>query len=158
MVKYTREVLEKAARHSKSIAGVLRALGIQKWAGGTHQHVKRRLEHFEIDTSHFTGMSYDRDEFPPPNKLEPKEILVLRKEGYRQKRYLLERALLEVGMPYECASCGQGPEWQGRVLTLPVDHIDGDFLNDREENLRFLCPNCHAQTPTFSSRNRAGVA
>jgi predicted RNA-binding Zn-ribbon protein involved in translation (DUF1610 family) len=154
MVKYTKEILTRAAVRSKSIAGVMRTLGIKKWAGGTHAHIKRRLEHFEVDTSHFTGMSYDREEFPPPNKLEPKEILVLRKEGFRQKRRLLERALFEVGTPYKCSCCGQAPEWQGKPLTLPVDHTNVNFLDDRKENLRFLCPNCHTQTETFSSKRR----
>lgn len=62
---------------------------------------------------------------------------------------------MESGIPYQCACCGNTGEWQGAPLTLQVDHIDGDFLNNEIENLRFLCPNCHRLTPNFAG-NSAG--
>jgi len=67
---------------------------------------------------------------------------------------MLTRAMLEVGIRYRCRECGNDGTWQGRPLTLDVDHIDGDFLNNQHENLRFLCPNCHRQTPNFAGRSR----
>jgi hypothetical protein len=45
-------------------------------------------------------------------------------------------------------------QWQGRSLTLEVDHIDGDYRNNLKDNLRFLCPNRHRQTPNFAGRSR----
>lgn len=66
---------------------------------------------------------------------------------------MLRRALLESGMPYECATCGINAMWRGQPLTLDIDHIDGDFLNNEIENLRFLCPNCHRQTPNFAGKS-----
>jgi RNA polymerase subunit RPABC4/transcription elongation factor Spt4 len=45
------------------------------------------------------------------------------------------------------------PEWNGKVLTLQVDHINGVNDDHRLENLRFLCPNCHSQTPTYAGSN-----
>jgi 5-methylcytosine-specific restriction endonuclease McrA len=57
--------------------------------------------------------------------------------------------------PYECAECRRGDTWNGRPLTLHVDHIDGRFWNCRPENLRFLCPNCDSQTATYAGRNRS---
>jgi hypothetical protein len=56
-------------------------------------------------------------------------------------------------MPYICAECGQLPEWNGKLLVLPLDHINGDPTDSTLENLRFLCPNCHSQTETFAGRN-----
>ena len=51
---------------------------------------------------------------------------------------------------YQCLFCGLGPEWQGKPLVLHMDHIDGNRKNNKEENLRWLCPNCHSQTETFA--------
>ena len=45
-------------------------------------------------------------------------------------------------------------QWQGETLTLHVDHINGDFHDNGIENLRFLCPNCHSQTPTFAGKHK----
>ncbi len=148
MAKYTKEILEKAAKNSTSVAGMMRRLGLRKWAGGTHAHLSRKVREFGIDTSHFLGQAYLRGGIPP-NKLSPDKILVKREAGTRAKRSQLKRAMLESGVSYRCDECGQGPEWREKTLTLPVDHINGDFLDDRLENLRFLCPSCHSQTATF---------
>ncbi|GAA1809788.1 hypothetical protein GCM10009749_17860 [Agromyces neolithicus] len=51
-----------------------------------------------------------------------------------------------------CVACGLGPEWNGKPLTLELDHVDGDRLNNELANLRLLCPNCHAQTETSNRR------
>lgn len=54
-----------------------------------------------------------------------------------------------------CVLCEQGPEWNGKPLTLQVDHIDGDSDNNLPDNLRLVCPNCHSQLPT--SKGNYGV-
>lgn len=72
----------------------------------------------------------------------------------REKPGNLRDLLLEIGRDYRCECCGQPPVHNGRSLTLQVDHIDGDNRNQERTNLRFLCPNCHSQTPTFGWKNR----
>src|SRR5690348_12885432 len=141
--KYTREVLAPAVAESTSVAGVLRYLGLRA-NGGTHAHVSRTIKKLDLDTSHFRRWG-------PHNvahmKLPPEAILVCRPEGSpRLPRKMLLRALLESGVPYECTLCGVDGTWQGLPLCLDIDHIDGDFLNNLPDNLRFLCPNCHRQT------------
>ncbi|QGF20308.1 HNH endonuclease [Gordonia phage Sixama] len=68
--------------------------------------------------------------------------------GSIQRRAYLHRALQDIGRPYECQECGQPPFWNGKPLTLEIDHINGDRLNNLESNLRYLCPNCHMQQET----------
>ena len=55
---------------------------------------------------------------------------------------------------YKCEKC-QLPEWQGQPITLELDHIDGIKKNNTRDNLRLLCPNCHAQTPTWRKKKSA---
>jgi Zn finger protein HypA/HybF involved in hydrogenase expression len=52
-----------------------------------------------------------------------------------------------------CLKCGLGTQWNGMPLKLQLDHVDGDRSNNKRNNNRLLCPNCHSQTPTFSGRN-----
>ncbi len=58
-------------------------------------------------------------------------------------------------IPWEaCVDCGQGWEHNGKYLSLHLDHINGESSDNRLENLRVLCPNCHTQTPTYAAKNR----
>ena len=53
------------------------------------------------------------------------------------------------GVKEECVLCGQNNSWNGMKLVLQLDHINGNNKDNRIENLRILCPNCHTQTETF---------
>jgi Zn finger protein HypA/HybF involved in hydrogenase expression/predicted nucleic acid-binding Zn ribbon protein len=55
---------------------------------------------------------------------------------------------------YSCEACGNNGEWNGKPLVLQLDHVNGNNTDNRLENLRFLCPNCHTQTDTFVGKNR----
>ena len=65
------------------------------------------------------------------------------------RRFILKHNLLS----YICAVCGQEPFWNGRPLSLILDHINGVNNDHRLENLRFVCPNCNIQLPTYGSKN-----
>lgn len=107
-----------------------------------------RILEYGLDTSHFTlqGTNRGRDHVPP--KKTHVELLIKRVAGGRRAGALLTRAMKEAGVPYVCAECGLLPEWNDKLLRLEVDHSNGDRSDDRLENLRFLCPNCHSQMET----------
>jgi hypothetical protein len=65
------------------------------------------------------------------------------------KRYLIKTR------GWKCENC-KNEIWMGLPITLEMDHSDGDFTNNRPENLKLLCPNCHSMTPNFKSKNRNG--
>lgn len=152
---YSKEQLREAVDGSKSYAGVLRFLSIRQ-SGGSQSNIKRRIASFNIDVSHFTGQACNKGKISN-NRLYASDLLVRLPEGsHRTHAAKLKRGLLEQGRPYVCAGTGclVGEVWLSQPLTLHIDHIDGDFLNNLEENLRFLCPNCHAQTATFGNKRR----
>jgi 5-methylcytosine-specific restriction endonuclease McrA len=155
--RYTREMLEAAVRESLTISEVLLRLGL-RLAGGNHDHIKRRLIAEGIDFSHFLGRHWQRGRpghhtpqwRPAHEVLRRKPATARRIEASR-----LRAALLEIGRAYRCVICGLGGTWQAAPITLHVDHLNGLHHDDRPENLRFVCPNCHSQTLNFGSRNRA---
>jgi 5-methylcytosine-specific restriction endonuclease McrA len=150
--KYTKELLTDVVARSNSVAEVLRRLDLAQ-AGGTHAHISRTIKAFGIDTSHFGSKPYQNG--ARQRRLTAEQILVRLPAGSRrQKPRLLIRSLLEIGRPYQCALCDVDVTWLGAPLRLEVDHIDGDYHNNEAWNLRFLCPNCHSQTDTFSGRTR----
>ena len=147
---YTEEALRAAVASSRSVAEVMRRLGIRP-AGGSHYYLSRRIREFGLDTSHFLGQAHNRDK--PGRRKPASDVLVLRPEGsLRTTTKTLRRAMIEAGLAHVCAECGIGPEWRSQPLTLAVDHVNGDWLDNRIGNLRFLCPNCHAQTSTWCRR------
>jgi hypothetical protein len=154
--KYTKETLEEAVRTSKTWGDVCRKFGATKVHGGSRSYVKSKADAFGIDYSHFLGRAWIRGtdrKWERREKRTADQILINRSDGVREHGYMLRRALIESGTKYACFICGL-TEWLDSQITLDVDHIDGDCLNDSRENLRFLCPNCHSQTPTFKNKKR----
>lgn len=56
---------------------------------------------------------------------------------------------------YRCPQCGFDKQREDGGCILEIDHIDGDHKNNARENLRVLCPNCHALTPNFRNWGRS---
>lgn len=141
-------LLRTAVATVRSYAEVIRGLGLEP-SGSRHRLVKAEIDRLGLDVSHFLGPAHLRG-VPSPRRRAAAQVLVhdpgLR---YRADSAKLRRALLEVGVPELCAGCGVGAEWRGMPMTLQIDHVSGDFRDNRRENLRFLCPNCHAVTITY---------
>jgi hypothetical protein len=156
--KYTRDLLAPLVRDSQTIADVLRKLGL-KLTGGSHAYLKRLIREYDLDTTHFVGSRANRGAAHRggPDRRTPADILVPRDRlAQHVKGQLLRRALIEIGRPYCCAVCGLQPEWNGQALELQIDHLNGERWDNRAENLRFICPNCHSQTANFGAKNKPG--
>ena len=150
--RWTRDVLAEAVAASANMFEVLRRLGVEI-VGGQHTHISRRIKAYGIDTSHFRAPSRRGKPWRPRTP----EALLIEQTGPQTRRIPSDRlawAMTESGIRKECATCDTGAVWRGRPLPLEVDHIDGDWRNNRIENLRFLCPNCHSATDTYRGRGR----
>ena len=146
---YSETELYEAVKSSTSIRQVLDKLNIVP-AGGNYQTTNRRIQKLGIDTSHFTGQAWNKGKVIGPKR--PIEEYL--KENTIVQSFKLKSRLLAEGLKqHKCECCGI-TEWNGQPAPIELDHINGNHHDNRLENLRILCPNCHAQTDTYRSKNR----
>ena len=156
MTPYTKEWLQELCANSYSYSEVLRKAG-RKPGGGANETLKKKILEYNIDISHFTGQrwqksptyesrigskeKYSLDEVFTVNSIISQKVL----RGYVERHNII---------PYICENCGCDGNWQNGIISLELDHIDGDNTNNLVSNLRYLCPNCHALTSTYRGKNK----
>lgn len=147
--KYTPEQLIEAAASSFSYRQALEKLNVVP-AGGNYEVIKKAINYFNIDVSHFTGQASNRGR-KFPRKSRPTQDYLDNKypiQSYKLKLRLLNESILE----HRCVSCGL-KTWQDKPIPLELHHKDGDRSNNNLSNLELLCPNCHALTPSYRGKN-----
>lgn len=147
---YTVEEFKSAVEGSFSIAQALIKLGLSP-KGGNYRVFKKFEKLYDINTSHFTGQGHLKGKTHNFNTVPLSEILVKNYEYNSNK--LRKRLIIEGIKEHRCECCGLN-EWLGEPIPLELDHIDGDHYNNTLENLKILCPNCHAKTPTYRGKNK----
>lgn len=151
-INYSKEMLEERVKDVSSFAGLARNLGLSPQGSNTTQ-LKIKCVKLGVDTSHFTGSAHSRGQIAN-NRTLPEKLLTLgNPSNPRIAGKRLTRALVQIGRELKCEECDQPPVWNRKPLTLQVDHRNGRYWDNRPENVRFVCPNCHTQTDTFCSKN-----
>jgi 5-methylcytosine-specific restriction endonuclease McrA len=88
------------------------------------------------------------------NRINSKHLLFV-ENSTASREYIKGLIIKHNLIEYRCFECGLKNEWNGKVLSLQLDHINGIRNDNRISNLRFLCPNCHTQTETYCSKNKS---
>ncbi len=146
--KYTREILEPVVNSSKSVRECLTKLDLVE-AGGNYQTIQKHIKNFELNTSHFHGKAWNKGLI-----IGPKRPI----EDYLSNKYPIGSHSLRLKLISEkifepiCSDC-KGSVWKNQPIPLELDHIDGNHQNNDINNLRLLCPNCHALTENYRGRS-----
>jgi hypothetical protein len=149
-VTYTKELLENFVKNCYSFAELCRKLGL-KPEGSNPKTLRKKMNEFGIDYSHFTGKAWNKNPNNPvyKNKYLP-NLCKFSSLGSSNVKSLVYKLGLKEN---KCEICGLS-EWQEKPIQCELHHINGDPTDNRIENLQILCPNCHSQTENFRSRNR----
>ena len=145
----TRAQVEEALKEAKSISEVGRNLGFNP-GGSMYQRVRAIVAQYDLELP-----VWDYRESAKMvtnwNRLSDEEWFSygVARSGQHTRKRMIDCGVLYMCSVPDCVLYGTvNPTWAKKPITLHVDHVDGDRLNNRIENLRFLCPNCHQQTDT----------
>ncbi|HEX5064053.1 MAG TPA: HNH endonuclease signature motif containing protein [Kofleriaceae bacterium] len=146
------EKLRAAVAAAQSMAGTLRNLGLIA-AGGNYDAVQRRIKELAIDTTHFTGQGWNVGLKYQPAPAQPIEQLLVR-DRWTTSHHLKTRLIRKGLKQAKCELCGWCERAPDGRIPVELDHINGDRVDNRLENLRILCPNCHSLQPTHRGLNQ----
>ena len=138
---FTHKEIEKFVQESFSWATLAEKLGYDKCGGSYLTAMKKMVAELNLDTSHFTGQGWNKDNFDYTRF--KKGVVIKISQAIKALTFM---------RGHSCERCNQ-KEWLGKPIPLEVHHIDGDSLNNEMSNLELLCPNCHALTDNYRGRN-----
>jgi|ETNvirenome_6_30_1030629.scaffolds.fasta_scaffold00807_11 predicted DNA binding CopG/RHH family protein len=121
----------------------------------SHREICERLN-CRITTMHSyfkkMGIEYNGNQSSKNIRIQSDDVFFA-KNSTRSNAMIKQRLLQYSLIPYECSHCDIKESWNGKPINLHLDHINGDNRDNRLDNLRFLCPNCHSQTDTYCGKS-----
>lgn len=147
---WTDEQLIEAFNTSRSVREILSKLNLIE-AGGNYKSIQVHMMRLNLDKQKLLGPGWRKGQKNPVKPAKPLTEILINGSSYRTSQLRL-RLIKENIFEYKCFSC-KLTEWLDSPISLELDHINGDNFDNRLENLRLLCPNCHAQTDTYRGKN-----
>ncbi len=149
---WTDEQLIAAVANSRSYRMVLIALKLVP-AGGNYEQIKTTITKLNLVTDHFTGKGWNEGmKFRPIQPIPIDQLLI---ENGTMQSFSLKKRLFQAGLKQpKCELCGWATVSADGRIPVELDHINGNRHDNRLENLRVLCPNCHSLQPTHRGKNK----
>lgn len=149
--KWNEKKLIEVVKTSKSYRSVISKLGLIP-AGGNYEQIKFYIQKLNISIKHFTGGAWNKGMKGTKRPLIPMEKILIKNSNYQS--YKLKNRLYDSNLKKPvCEECGWAKKSEDGRVPLELDHINGDRHDNRLDNLRILCPNCHSLKATHRGKN-----
>jgi len=149
---WTEKQLISTVKKSISYRQVIKGLGL-KPAGGNYDQIKKYIKELKLEIKHFKGRGWNLGLKGIGKPKIPLEKILVKNNSFQS--FKLKKRLFAAKLkPEYCEECGWAEKTPDGYLPLELDHINGDHHDNRLENLRILCPNCHSLKPTHRGRRR----
>lgn len=132
---------------SNSIGEIIKSFNLNI-CGSQYRATNEKIKALNLDTSRFDTSKYKRG-----NRAKKIEDVLTSSSKFLNTHHLKKRLVKEGKLEYKCSVCSIS-DWLGKPLSLQLDHINGIRTDNRIENLRLVCPNCHSQSETYAGKNK----
>lgn len=145
-----KEKLQELFNKHNCVSAVLDELGFSKTSIYYRNIIKERM--LELDLTQYYLNGEEKSPYYNNYKIYENEEVFLKNSNASINT--VKRRYEKINPPSECGCCKLSPVWNNLPLVLQLDHKNGNNKDNRIENLRWLCPNCHSQTATYTGKNK----